>query len=222
MPRRIHMTVKTVSIESIRADIEALRQEKVIGNEAANLASVALELQGDDAILANRLIVQGSDPLSIQLAATGEVSESVRAAHFQGPGSLKGDDKTEWLALASVSLDESQKTSLSVGEKVKQFLRAVQWFKGASDGEKRRAAHTEEKKIKALPYRTAKGCHLKVETRIYESDRGFAAAYWSGCEHAAVKSDDGLLFVGSQDRPLSEIGIEVDKELSPQFGIIFP
>jgi len=43
---------------------------------------------------------------------------------------------------------------------------------------------------------------------------------WLGQEFAAVKEGQ-TTFIGSQGRTLEEIGVKVDKQLSPTFGIMF-
>lgn len=194
------------------------QKSRKIGNEQANLATVALNLEGDEALLANRLICRGSDPASLELLLTGVVSEPTMRAHTEGPGSLKAEEKEGWLVLASASIDENAKEDTSVLEKAQQFFDAIQWLKTATQEERGCAVKTEYDKIINLPYEESEIGGITM--RVYTSDRGFASAYWSGVEFAAVKTG-GPTFVGSCNRPLSEIGVAVHKELSPQFGLIF-
>lgn len=204
-------------IQEVLAAIEQLRKDRKISNDAANAASVALQLTGDEAMLVNRLINRGSDPASLQFATGGEVSESVRRAHTQGPGSLKEDEREDWLVLAAASFPDDQKDAPS-SVKVKQFINAVAWLRTAPNEERRQRAKTEYDKIVAFPF--SSGNVGGVEMRIYESDLGFAAAYWSGEEMAAVRQGQNV-FVGSSSRTLKELGVKVDKAITPQFGIIF-
>ncbi|MBI5369977.1 hypothetical protein HZA85_02205 [Candidatus Uhrbacteria bacterium] len=199
--------------------IEEARRAGHISNESANLASVALGLKGDEALFANRIVSRGSDPASLELARFGSISEPVMRAHQLGPGSLKEDEREHWLVLSSVSMDENAAADLPPTAKFKQFHDALKWLETATDTEKRAAADKEKGAILALPFEQNEVGGVSM--RVYESDRGFASAYWSGQEVAAVREGD-LTFVGSQSRPLAELGITVDKQLSPTFGIIFP
>ena len=209
---------REVALKEIGQMIEAARKKGLINNESANLASHAIELEGDEAMFANRIISRGSDPASLELALSGKISESTMRAHRSGPGSLKEDEKEPWLILAAASMDENEKSELPVTEKFKQFHEALNWLKDAPEEEKKEAANTELQKILSLPFE--EGEINGVKMRIYTSDRGFASAYWSGNDFAAVKQGK-LTFIGSQEKTLDEIGVKVDKQLSPTFGIIF-
>lgn len=202
----------------IGTQIEAARKNRLIDNETANLVTSALKLEGLEALFANRVLSRGSDPASLELALHGKISEPVMRAHTTGPGSLKTEEREPWLILASASLDEHSAAELSPTKKFEQFHKALTWLETASDDEKKIAADKELEKILHIPFE--QGEVSGVNMRVYTSDRGFASAYWSGEEFAAVK-EHGLTFVGSQGRPLQEIGVNVDKQLSPTFGIIF-
>ena len=208
-----------MDVKDVLAAIEALRKERKISNDAANAATVALQLQGDEAMLVNRLINRGSDPASLQFAITGSVAEPIRRAHTEGPGSLKEGEREDWLVLAAVSFPDDQKDAPS-SAKVRQFCKAVAWLRDpdVSNKERRQQAQEELQKIVSLPFEqdTVGG----VEMRIYNSDLGFAAAYWSGEEFAAVRQGVNV-FVGSSGRSLEELGVRVDKTVTPAFGIIF-
>jgi len=205
---------------SVLAQIEELRTEKAVSNEQAALASYVIEklTDQDEALLANRLVHCGSDPASLQLALDGSVSEPIRRAHAQGPGALAEGERQDWLLLASQSLGE-EGLDMTVHAKVLQFMAAVRFLQTATVGEKADAVEGELAKIKALPYvtQTIGG----VAMRHYTSDRGFAAAYWSGESFAAVQQGE-LTFVGcTGEATLESIGCTVDKPLGPQFGLIF-
>ena len=206
-------------IAEIGVALEGARKEGLIDNEVANLVTEALKLEGNEALFANRLISRGSDPASLELAHSGEISEPTMRAHQQGPGSLSEEEKEPWLILASASLDESAKADLPVTDKFKQFHQALTWLETATDEEKTEAAGKELQKILDIPFED--GEVGGVPMRVYTSDRGFASAYWSGEDFAAVKEGE-LTFVGSKEKTLEEIGVTVDKQLSPTFGIIFP
>ena len=218
-PNQKEKTAREKALEEISGAIEKARKAGLIENEAANLATVALGLTGNEALLANRLVARGSDPASLELISTGEISEPVMRAHRMGPGALKtAKEKENWLTLAAASIDEHAAADLSVLEKAQQFHKSLVWLAKASKKEKKAAAEEELQKILSLPFETGEISGVKM--RIYTSDRGFAAAYWSGEPCAAVK-EGGLTFVGSQEKPFTELGIKVDKQLSPTFGIIF-
>lgn len=205
-------------ITEINNKIEEARKNGLLNNESANLASHVIELEGNEALFANRVISRGSDPASLELALKGKISEPTMRAHQMGPGSLKEEEKEPWLVLAAASIDEHSKADLPVTEKFKQFHEAVNWLETASKNEKKEAADKELQKILNIPFED--GEVNGVQMRIYTSDRGFASAYWSGEEYAAVKQGN-LTFVGSQEKSLEEIGVKVDKQLSPTFGIVF-
>jgi len=198
--------------------IEKGRKAGFIENESANLAVDALKLTGNEALFANRLVSRGSDPASLELALTGNISEPIMRAHRFGPGVLKGEERERWLILSSVSLDEHSAADLPPTTKFKQFHQALKWLETATDEEKKAAAERELKKILELPFGEEEIRGVKM--RVYDSDLGFASAYWSGQEFAAVR-EGRTVFVGSQRRTLDEIGVKVDKQLSPTFGIIF-
>ncbi len=164
------------------------------------------------------MISRGSDPASLELALKGTINKSTRRAHDTGPGSLKDEEREAWLILASASNDEHSAADLPPTEKFKQFHRALIWLETATDDEKTTAAEKELQKILNIPFEDGEVGGIKM--RIYTSDRGFASAYWSGEEFAAVK-EGALTFVGSKEKTLEEIGVRVDKQLSPTFGIIF-
>lgn len=225
------------SLISLIAGLIQLGQEsRQIDGEKANLLEGVLKLEGSELILANRLITRGADPYALEYYLKGKVSPHIEAAHFGGPGSLTGDDKNDWLLKAYHSADEFAQANATVRERLEGFLSGAEELQGLvsveydQDPERnaKKIASMEEE-IKSLPFtRQILG---GVEMRLYTSDLGFAAAYWSGEEFAAVKASDGLTFIGSDKtgggRPLPEIGIKVDKELKRDeepchFGIIFP
>ena len=205
-------------LSDISGLVEKSRKAGFVGNESANLVADALTLEGDEALFANRIVSRGSDPASLELALTGKISEPIMRAHRLGPGSLKEEERERWLILASVSLDEHSEAELPPTRKFAQFNEALNWLKSATDEEKKEAAEEELRKILALPFEDGEVGGIKM--RIYNSDKGFASAYWSGQEFAAVKEGQ-TTFVGSQGRTLDEIGVKVNKQLSPTFGIIF-
>jgi len=205
-------------LNEIFGKIEDMRKKGLLNNEAANLASDALKLEGNEALLANRLVSRGSDPASIEMALNGNISEPTMRAHTMGPGALNEEERKPWLVLAAASIDEHATADLPVSEKFKQFYEALKWMETAPQEEKDAAAQKEMEKILAIPFE--EGEVRGVKMRVYTSDRGFASAYWSGEEFAAVKQGN-LTFVGSQGKSLEELGIKVDKQLSSTFGICF-
>ncbi|HET6494071.1 MAG TPA: hypothetical protein VFH61_01755 [Thermoleophilia bacterium] len=210
------------SIQNILDAIEAARLAGTLNNDSARAASVALGLEGDDAMLANRLIAQGSDPASLEYVATGSVSAPVAHAHRNGPGSLEGEDRRSWLLLAALSVDESQDSTLR--KRTGQFAQAVTFLNEGGlwcgkDSDALIAA--KEAEIRQLPHALLPVGGPFLPT--YKADLGFAAAYWSGASAAAVigsHNGETYVAVGSNGTPLVELGITVDKPIAPCFGII--
>ena len=217
-PEQNEKLEKEKVITEIEEKIEEARKNGLINNESANLASQVINLEGDEALFANRVISRGSDPASLELALNGKISESTMRAHLMGPGSLKEEEREPWLILAAASIDENKTAELPPTKKFEQFHQALKWLETATEEDKKEAANKEFEKILDLPFKEDEINGVKM--RIYNSDRGFASAYWSGEEYAAVEEREAT-FVGSQERSLEEIGIKVDKQLSPTFGIIF-
>jgi hypothetical protein len=209
----------TTTIKTILESIEAARRAGDLSNDAARAASVALELTGDDAMLACRIIAQGADPASIQYAAGGTVDDHIALAHRQGPGSLTGQEREDWLYLASLSIDESHGSTLR--ERLAGLADASFRYQSATPEERAAGAEAKRAEIASLPYRVATVGGR--EMRVYSSDLGFAAAYWDGEPCAAVEGDyngERYAAVGSNGTPLADLGVTVDKPLSPCFGIL--
>lgn len=207
--------IKAIDHVDLEAAIESARLEHRVNDDAARAATVCLTFKDDEALLACRLIAQGSDPASIEFIRYSEISNAVRLAHRHGPGSLTGIDKRRWLYLTSRSHDESTRSTL-LG-RVQQLIEAVRSMDADSNEDIDFLVKSQEEKIKRLPFRM--GAIGGVTMRIYGTDLGFAAAYWSGEEFAAVQGD-GYIMVASQGRPLAELGIQVTKVKSTHFGIV--
>lgn len=214
------------NVSSLFSLVEGLRQERVLSNEQANLITDVANLSGDDAILANRAISRGADPFAIQYLAHGAVQPHIREAHFRGPGALEGEKRDDWLFLASLSVDEHGEP-LSLREKLTHLVSAVNTYiemgHPTTDSlklQRGRAIERVKQQILDLPFEVENVGGR--EMRVYTADLGFAAAYWSGEDFAAVRQPDGITFVGSQEHSLADLGIDVNKVLSPTFGIIFP
>ena len=209
--------------------VESLRKEQVLNNEQANCITAVTKLNLEDSILANRVIDRGADPFAIQYLASGKVQPHIKSAHFEGPGSLEGTEQDDWLFLASLSVDEHGKP-LSLRNKIVGLVRAVKDYQEMGGHrlmtdslhlQRARRIEGVREKIKSLPFEMEDISGRQV--RVYTADLGFAAAYWSGEECAAVRQPDGLTFVGTKSHTsLEALGITVDKPLSEQFGIIFP
>jgi len=210
----------TNPIQKILDEIEAARRDGHLNNDAARAASVALGLEGHDAMLANRVLAQGSDPASLEYLTTGAVSPHVDLAHRNGPGALDGEERQLWLVLAAVSADESKSSTLV--ERVRQMGEAVHTLLHEDTAVLAQMAVDKREEIECEPFRIAEVGGRKM--RLYESDLGFAAAYWSGEPCAAVLGTDhagrSYVAVGSNGTPLEELGVGVEKPLAPCFGII--
>jgi hypothetical protein len=216
-------------VQQIKDLIEEARQAKELSNDQARVASVALNLEENDAMLACRLVCQGADPASLDYIDTGDVDELVMEAHKNGPGVYKADDpnRLDYLALCALSADESKGTT-GVRGRFHGFLRAMQVL-GMEDPQLREdvmegLGKRELEKIQNLPYVTNQV--LGTVMRIYTTDRGFAQAAWAGQSVAAVlgTGHDGKPYLALGAPPycptLKEQGIEVDKDLYPRFGIV--
>lgn len=206
-------------MQNILAAIESARRAGTLSNDAARAASIALTLKGDDAMLAARIVAQGADPASIEYLATGEVSPAVALAHRNGPGPLTGEDRERWLALAALSADESQESTLRA--RVIGLAEGVHRFRTMGADERKALADGKRREIGALSSKL--GTVGGREMRVYSSDLGFAAAYWDGEPCAAVLgSYNGApyLAVGSNGTPLADLGVTVGKPLAPCFGIV--
>jgi hypothetical protein len=202
-------------MQDILNAIEAARRAGTLSNDAARAASVALGLTGDDAMLAVRILAQGSDPASIEYLATGAVSAPIALAHRNGPGSLTGADRDRWLNLAGLSVDESKGSTLR-----SRVLGMVEALNALPTGGFERIARKREE-IASLPFKM--GTVGGREMRVYQTDLGFAAAYWAGEPCAAVLGVyNGVpyLAVGSNGTPLASLGVTVGKPIAPCFGII--
>lgn len=210
-------------IQNIINLIEQARRNKILNNESARAATIVLGFEGHDALLANRLLAQGSDPASLEYAFYGKISDSIMTAHRFGPGSLEGEYRDYWLLLAALSTDESKDSSFLA--RIQQFCDAYarMKFKGldVNSESNRRLIDEKRKEIDELDYVTLPVGGVFM--RLYAADLGFAAAYWAGEECAAVLGSfngEPYVAVGSKRTPLADLGVKVDKVLSPTFGII--
>lgn len=205
--------------ENLIALIEQARQQKGITNDQARAASVALGLEGDESMLAARLMSGGADPASLSYLADGHVSPKVALAHIAGPGIFKADDpdRDHYLGLCALSADESKGSTLR--GRVNQYLDSL-----AVPEEAHAALAADElDAIMALEFGIARVGSIDCNLRVYRSDRGFASAYWSGIPVAAVYFEgkepylyvctDGSVRVGS-------LGLPLDKTLDDNRGII--
>lgn len=216
-------------VKKILSMIEEARLDGELGNDQARAASVALELEGNEAMLACRLIAQGADPASLDYLDAGDVDPKLMAAHRNGPGVYEVDDPKllDYMALCALSEDESQQDGSTLRGRFWRFFHALQRL-NHPDEEFREAAldhlgAQELTRIRNLPYTVATVGGRSM--RVYTSDRGFAAATWDGEACAATFGHyDGKPYfaVGAppESPPLSDLGVEVDKPLSPRFGIV--
>lgn len=231
--------------EQILDLIEASRIAGHLSNDQARAASMALVLEGHEAMLAARMLGNGGDPASVEYLATGEVSELVARAHLEGPGVYTdpyAQETGHYLLLCSQSEDESAPTPtlrgritravagaglISAGQQLGQRLAGAGLISMAAD---ERDLPTvvglitgEREKIRWLPSATM--TIQGVETRLYASDRGFANAYWQGHKHAATfnvdKRGDYVAVGCRKGSSLREVGITADKALSAAYGLIF-
>ena len=215
--------------EQILDLIEASRIAGHLSNDQARAASLALVLEGHEAMLAARLLGNGGDPASVEYLATGEVSELVARAHVEGPGVYTdpyAQETGHYLLLCSQSEDESAPTPTLRGRITRAVAGAGLIFRGVDERDLPVAVGLiagEREKIRRLP--SAAMTIQGVETRLYASDRGFAHAYWQGHKHAATfnvdKRGDYVAVGCRRGSSLREVGITADKALSAAYGLIF-
>lgn len=173
---------------------------------------------------------------------------AIESAHWQGPAVLLGegsgirrgetpkepslDNRREalWLILASMSdcTEEGYVEEVSLQDRIRRANAAVA-----------KLAHT----LATVAYTDATLWDLALESldRFYSTtefkwnrddptdipttteDHGFYIGYKEGFSCVRVIAPNGLAFIGTPpEHSLAEQGITVDKEISPQFGIIFP
>ncbi len=219
--------VLAIKKEEVVGAINDLQAEGGLEHAQARIAAVAIEqLEGDQAIAAQRAIVDGADPFLLELLLRGSVSEPIRTAHHQGPASLEGEARWWWLTLASRSWDEASVENATVLDKLQHLWKSLAWLARATDEEMHDAAQAELHKILATPYKSETVAGVEL-VRVYRSDRGFAAAYWDASDpqaYACVELDDGVRLLASAKDPLEERGFESTgwKVKAPQFWVWVP
>lgn len=226
-------------IEVVCKSIEVLASNRSISRDQERVSMRVLE-DADFALMANRSLHQGADPEFLRRTAPASVkrladllgldeSEAHRAieqAHKLGPGSLAEDSAQEWLWLlmAMHSLDEAKQDDVDPGEVMRRSAHCLvdfEKFASACEDPETDARNQRERFIQE--YRPIGDADLGEGIPLYDSDIGHYVAYRSGIPVAAVLSKHGLVFYGSDGSvTLKESGVEVDKELSPYFGIVFP
>jgi len=238
-----------VTLEAVRSNITELSKSRKITRDQERIADGALENQ-DFALLANRILNQGTDPellrrtvpeavyfVATQLGMTQEEADkAIETAHKMGPGSLPVDSKQEWLwlILAKHSVDEAEKPETPAAV-LRSSARKIVALENYADSkptpEAVEADAREFRKLKLAETQPIGKAPQQMKTKegtladipLYDHDLGFYAAYRSGSPIAAVKDKDGLVFYGSDGSlTLEEAGIKLDKPLSPYFGIVFP
>lgn len=224
--------------DKVLKGITELSTNRVITRDQERIASTAL-WDSDYALLANRALNQGADPELLRHTMTEafekiaerlglepeQAHQAIEKAHKMGPGSLAVDSAEEWLWLIMVkfSLDEAnkpQKPKNVLAESARMMVAFENYSRGNSDFVAEAKDHRELIKSQVQPFDTApKGTDIP----LYANDYAFYVAYRSGKHAAAVRSKDGLIFYGTDSSvTLEELGIKVDKQLSPYFGLDFP
>jgi len=231
-------TPEPKTTEELNAEIELSRSAEKITSDQARAASMCLLMEGDDAMLANRVLSQGSDPASLEYLLKGTISSNVRAAHYEGPGVFGPGcpEREHYLTLCAVSADESQNTGDLRG-RVLQFADALLTLGGIKDDSDLVDDHEQEAVVNTIGAEELKKImdlkHVLVSVdgvsmRSYTTDRGFAQAYWEGEHYACVLGEHPIegpfIAVGTDARrygkKLEEIGIKVNKKITDFFGII--
>jgi len=215
---------QTAELNDFMKHLTRVRTCQALSVDQIRLIEIAIGLSGDEAMLATRALGGGPDPASLEYLSTGKVSTLVARAHQLGPGVFEGknlDQRNHYLGLCALSADESQERT--VRDNLLSFAEALDTLWSEDVEEFEMGAQVELQKITALPFRVVDV--LGTPTRLYRSDRGFAAAYWSGERHAAVAGvfqGKPYLAVGTvADTTLAQVfSIQPGKRISPQFGIV--
>jgi len=221
-----------VIVNWIRTAVEL----RLITREAGDAAIMCLHLEGDEAVLANRLITRGADPFALEYVNEGKVSDKVRAAHYAGPGVYSRDDpeRRHYLTLCALSADETKDgQDQTLRDRVLEFaqgladLNALEVQVAAPRDDLERHADAEEKRIMETPtIQIDVGC---VNMMVGTSDRVFAKAYWSGRPCAGVYhvhpvEGPGILVgcdpQGTAEVTLFDLGVKVDKTIKPDLGVV--
>lgn len=206
--------------------IERARDEGALCNDAARAASAALRMEGDEAMLANRILSQGADPASLEYVKLGIVSEPIARAHTRGPASLEGEERMKWLIYATQSADESKAQHSTLRERVLRFANGIRWLITEPDATQRAAAYDHLNAIKLEPKIMAPIGGMVIP--VYTRDIGFASAYWSGQDVAAVYCPAGgkdpespYLAIGTSKAELPEsVAACCDKRIAPAFQLV--
>ncbi|MFZ6015020.1 MAG: hypothetical protein ACOYUZ_01555 [Patescibacteria group bacterium] len=224
--------------EKVLGEIKELSSNREISRDQERIAKAALEDPGY-ALLANRALNQGTDPELIRHTMTEafdklaenlgispeEAHAAIEKAHKMGPGSLAVDSKEEWVWLlcAKHSVDEAQRPTdpkAVLAETARTLVAFENYANGSANFEADARDFREQLKEMVKPIGDAP---KDEDIPLYENDYAFYVAYRSGKNAAAVRSKDGLVFYGTDGSvTLEELGVKVDKQLSPYFGIDFP
>ncbi|MBI4433982.1 hypothetical protein HY632_04345 [Candidatus Uhrbacteria bacterium] len=226
------------SIQDTRTLIAELVEHRKITRDQERIAARAFE-DPTFAILANRTLLQGTDPellrqtipesvnaIAAQLGLTPEqAAATIATAHRTGPGSLPIDSAAEWLwlILAKFSINEAGKPNApqTVLAASARMIVACETYANENPAVEIDAREYRDHMLRTVqPIGTAP---LGADIPLYADDLGFYVAYRTGHHVAAVRSADGLTFYGTDaSLTLADAGIAVDKPLSPVFGIVFP
>jgi hypothetical protein len=166
---------------------DLLNEAAASGELSRDLATAAVELfklEGNEAMLACRLLGGGADPASLEYLADARVSEKIELAHRNGPSVYKlGDpDLQHYLTLCGLSEDEADDSNLR--GRVLRYAESLKYLgalgpDGAwSEHQLADAAEDASLAYTSLPY--AEVYLDGVNVRCYTSDGGHAAAVWDG------------------------------------------
>lgn len=175
-----------------------------------------------------------------------EGQEAITAAHWKGPGvllegtgldpHLKWLDDMEtlpkahraeilWLLLASLSdcTEEGYQSEVGLKDRVRRAMKAGIRLRELLDegglelvGKACRAA---EEFIRTTTFTP----DPRFGVPMSNHDHSFYVGYKQGHKCIAVQTPGGVTFYGTTpDSSLAAHGVEVDKEITPQFGLIFP
>lgn len=205
-------------------------------------------LQGADPLFITKMAQNGIRLLAKFVGLTPrEVNIWCEDAHKLGPGIFESGEEmgwngepahyephhaaeVAWLVLASFSADnEHGYTDQSAEERMVRAFRYVLAFNSWADSVER----MEDPKEGVLEFAAHKLAEFREATHFEwdqndpdsvpttNVDCGFYIGYKEGFSCVAVKAP-GLTFYGTTDsHTLEEQGVKVDKQITPQFGIVF-
>jgi hypothetical protein len=224
-------------IDALLTTVDELAKSRNITRDQQRLAASVLSDQ-KFATLANRTLNQGADPAWLLVVtpesvkkladsfglSSDQVEKTIASLHSAGPGALIQDSPEEflWLILAKYSVDEAQKSkdpTKVVAASARKMVEFENYVAGNASFEN---DAREYRKVMIEKIQSVGDAPLGNNVPLFANDLGFYIAYRSGHSVAAVRAIDGTVYYGTNGtKTLEEADVQVDKALSPHFGIVF-